>query len=157
MFKLKVVDTILNNNYKQFGVSKCPFSYDGMNRINEYIKSVGGIQQEQWKFYYDPTGIEKATRLQNGMQNLTIDYSTDTKGRILIASYNETGGFNGNFYPIFDNYGNLPVWEDDDGNPAKAILIDPNNGAIDTRYNPYGIDDPFTYRARDGFMGIGDL
>jgi len=38
------------------------FSYDGMNRINEYIKTVGGIQSETWKFYYGPTGIEKVTR-----------------------------------------------------------------------------------------------
>ena len=28
---------------------------------------------------------------------------------------------------------------------------------IDTRHNPNGIDDPFTYRARDGFIGIGNL
>ncbi len=157
MFKLKVVDTILNNNYKQFGVSKCPFSYDGMNRINEYIKSVGGIQQEQWKFYYGPTGIEKATRKQNGIQNLTIDYSTDTNGRILSAAYNETGGFNGNLAYVYDNYGNVADLLKDNGDPAKAILINPNNSAIDTRYNPNGIDDPFTYRARDGFMSIGNL
>ncbi len=39
---------------------------------------------------------------------------------------------------------------------AKA-LINPNNGAIDTRYDPHDIDDPFSYRARDGFMGIGPL
>ena len=38
-------------------------SYDGMNRINEYIKTVGGIQlqSEQWNFYYEPTGIDKVT------------------------------------------------------------------------------------------------
>ncbi len=40
---------------------------------------------------------------------------------------------------------------------AKAVLINPNNGAIDTRYDPNDIDDPFSYRARDGFMGIGPL
>jgi hypothetical protein len=27
----------------------------------------------------------------------------------------------------------------------------------DTRYNPYDIDDPFTYRAIDGFISIGNL
>jgi len=40
---------------------------------------------------------------------------------------------------------------------AKAVLINPNNGAIDTKYDPNDIDDPFSYRARDGFMGIGPL
>ena len=64
-----------------------------MNRINEYIKSVGGIQQGQWNFYYGITGTENAVRLQNEIRNLTIDYSTDTKGRILSAAYNETGGY----------------------------------------------------------------
>jgi hypothetical protein len=40
---------------------------------------------------------------------------------------------------------------------AKAVLINPNNGAIDTRYDPNDIDAPHSYRARDGFMGIGPL
>ena len=40
---------------------------------------------------------------------------------------------------------------------AKAVLINPNNGAIDTRYDPNDIDNPFSYRARDEFMGIGPL
>ncbi len=91
------------------------------------------------------------------MQNLTIDYSTDTNGRILSATYNETGGFNGNLTYVYDNYGNVADLQKDDGNPAKAILINPNNGAIYPRYDPYGIDDPFTYRVRDGFMSIGNL
>ncbi len=110
-----------------------------------------------WNFYYGITGIEKATRLQNGLQNLTIDYSTDTNGRILSAAYNETGEFNGNLTYVYDNYGNMLDLLKDDGNPAKAILINPNNSAIDTRYNPDDIDDPFTYRVRDGFMSIGPL
>ena len=91
------------------------------------------------------------------MQNLTIDYSTDPKGRILSAAYNETEGFNGNLTYVYDNYGNVAAQEDDDGYITKAILINPNNGAIDPVYNPHGIDDPFTYRVRDGFMSIGNL
>ena len=74
------------------------FSYDGMNRINEYIKTVGGIQSETWKFYYGPTGIDKVTRREGGIQNLTIDYTTDTNGRILSAEYNETGGYSGELF-----------------------------------------------------------
>ena len=57
------------------------------------------------------------------MQNLTIDYSTDTNGRILSMNYNETGGFNGNLTYVYDNYGNVADLLKDDGNPAKAILI----------------------------------
>jgi len=128
-----------------------------MNRIHQYIKSVGGIQQEQWNFYYGPTGIDKATRIENGVQNLTIDYSTDTNGRILSADYNKTGGSTVRIVPVYDNYGNIIACKLDDGDMAKAVLINPNNGAIDTRYDPNDIDAPFSYRARDGFMGIGPL
>ena len=73
------------------------FSYDEMNRISGYNKTTTEIgippQTEVWNFYYGITGIEKATRIENGVQNLTIDYSTDTNGRILSAAYNETGGY----------------------------------------------------------------
>ncbi len=103
-------------------------------------------------------------RRQSGIQNLTIDYSTDTNGRILSAAYTETGGFTGNFTYVYDNYGNIIACKLDYGDIAKAVLINPNNGAIDTRYDPNDIDDPFSYiddpfsyRARDGFMGIGPL
>ncbi|HOJ16726.1 MAG TPA: hypothetical protein PLC43_06135 [Caldisericia bacterium] len=96
-------------------------------------------------------------RRQSGIQNLTIDYSTDTNGRILSAAYTETGGFTGNFTYVYDNYGNIIACKLDYGDMAKAVLINPNNGAIDTRYDPNDIDDPFSYRARDGFMGIGPL
>ena len=69
-------------------------------------------------------------RRQSGIQNLTIDYSTDTNGRILSAAYTETGGFTGNFTYVYDNYGNVADLLKDDGNPAKAILINPNNGGF---------------------------
>jgi hypothetical protein len=61
-----------------------------MNRISQYIKSVGGIQQETWNFYYGPTGIDKVTRTQGGIQNLSIDYTTDPNGRILSMTYTES-------------------------------------------------------------------
>ena len=105
-----------------------------MNRISGYNKTTTEVgmppQTEEWNFYYGITGIEKATRLQNGLQNLTIDYSTDTKGRILSAAYSETEGFNGNLTYVYDNYGNVADLLKDDGNPAKAILINPNNGGF---------------------------
>ncbi len=64
-----------------------------MNRISGYGKQIDELgmppQTENWNFYYGITGIEKATRLQNGLQNLTIDYTTDTNGRILSYSLYE--------------------------------------------------------------------
>jgi len=45
---------------------------------------------------------------------------------------------------------------DNSGNSAKAVLVDPNNASI-AQYNPQGIDDPHSYRAREGFIGINDL
>jgi len=63
-------------------VTTFSFSYDGMNRINEYFKTVGGIQSETWKFYYGPTGIDKVIRREGGIQNLTIDYPADTKVKL---------------------------------------------------------------------------
>ena len=132
-----------------------------MNRISGYNKTTTEIgippQTEVWNFYYGPTGIDKATRIENGVQNLTIDYSTDTNGRILSADYNKTGGSTVRIVPVYDNFGNIIAWKLDYGDMAKAVLINPNNGAIDTRYDPNDIDDPFSYRARDGFMGIGPL
>ena len=91
-----------------------------MNRINEYIKSVGGIQSEQWKFYYGPTGIDKVIRKQGGIQNLTIDYTTDTNGRILSAAYNETEGYSGE---LFRNIGMTLArkYEEDYRRMCKAL------------------------------------
>jgi len=51
----------------------------------------------------------------------------------------------------------LPLFvdsRDSSGNSVEALLVDPNNSAITQYYNSAGIDDPFTYRAREGFIGI---
>jgi len=121
----------------------------------EFIKSVGGIQQETWNFYYGPTGIDKVTRVQGGIQNLSIDYTTDPNGRILSMRYDENvqGGYHGELLFTYDNFGNMTDLRDNSGNSVKALLVDPNNVSI-TQYNPQGIDNPFTYRARQGFIGI---
>jgi hypothetical protein len=52
------------------------------------------------------------------------------------------------------NYNNMTDLRDNSGNSVEALLVDPNNSAITQYYNPAGIDDPFTYRARQGFIGI---
>ena len=44
--------------------------------------------------------------------------------------YVEIGGYSGNLTYIYDNYGNMLDLLKDNGNPAKAILINPNNGTI---------------------------
>jgi hypothetical protein len=112
------------------------FSYDGMNRISGYgktITEIGGIppQTEVWNFYYGITGIDKATREQNGVQNLTIDYSTDTRGNILSMNYNETGGYSGELFAVSDNSGNIVAWSTILGINNYAAIRDPNNAYID--------------------------
>jgi hypothetical protein len=130
------------------------FNYDGMNRISQYIKSVGGIQQETWNFYYGPTGIDKVERFQGGIPNLSIDYTTDPNGRILSMTYTEAGGYSGELFAVYDNFGNMADLRESSGNSVKALLVDPNNSTITQYYNPADIDDSFTYRAREGFIGI---
>ena len=68
-------------------------------------------------------------------------------------TYTETGGYSGELLVTYDNFGNMTDLRDSSGNSVKAVLVDPNNTSI-TQYNPQGIDDPFTYRAREGFIGI---
>ena len=110
------------------------FSYDGMNRISGYNKTTTELgmppQTKEWNFYYGITGIEKATRKQNGLQNLTIDYSTDTKGNVLSMNYNETGGYSGELFYTFDSFGNTSALTDSQGNVIVGYLYDLNNGAI---------------------------
>lgn len=68
-----------------------------MNRISGYAKTITELgsppQTEVWNFYYGLTGIEKATRKQNQIQNLTMDYSTYTRGNILLVNYDKTKGY----------------------------------------------------------------
>ena len=54
----------------------------------------------------------------------------------------------------YDNFDNMTDLRDNSGNSVEALLVDPNNSAITQYYNPADIDDPFTYRARQGFIGI---
>jgi hypothetical protein len=114
-----------------------------MNRISQYIKSVGGIQQETWNFCYGPTGIDKATRTQGGIQNLSIDYTTDPNGRILSMTYTETGGYSGELLAVSDNHGYTPFYADTEGTTIWGAIFDLNNGSITELYNPYNIKNIF--------------
>jgi hypothetical protein len=118
-----------------------------MNRISGYNKTTTEIgippQTEVWNFYYGLTGIDKATRIENGVQNLTIDYSTDTKGNILSMNYVESGGYSGELFFTFDNFGNTSALTDTQGNIIVGYIYDLNNGAIKSEHNPQGIDNLF--------------
>ena len=69
-------------------------------------------------------------------------------------TYTETGGYSGELFVTYDNFGNMADLRDSSGNSVEALLVDPNNSAITQYYNPADIDNPFTYRAREGFIGI---
>ena len=69
-----------------------------MNRISGYNKTITKLgstpQTEEQNFYYGIIGIDKATRKQNQIQNLTIDdYLTDPKGNVLLVDYDKTKGY----------------------------------------------------------------
>ena len=83
--------------------------------------------------------------LQKLMQNLTIDYSTDTKGRILSMSYNEIGDYSGELFYTFDSFGNTSALTDSQGNVIVGYLYDLNNGAIKSKYSTHRIDNSYKY------------
>ncbi len=87
------------------------------------------------------------------MQNLTIDYSTDTNGRILSMSYNEIGDYSGELFYAFDSFGNTSALTDSQGNVLAGYLYVLNNGKIVSEYNPYSIENPFTF---GGAIEIGN-
>jgi hypothetical protein len=128
-----------------------------MNRISGYSKTITEFgsppQTEVWNFYYGLTGIEKATRKQNQIQNLTIDYSTDTKGRILSADYTETVGFNGNLTFVYDNLGNVCALTNNQGNIVTAYGYNVMNGVVESEFNPNSVENPFTF---GGAVKIGN-
>jgi hypothetical protein len=128
-----------------------------MNRISQYIKSVGGIQQESWNFYYGPTGIDKVERFQggSGIPNLSIDYSTDPNGRILSMTYTETGGYSGELFAVSDNFGDISAWVDSNGFTKYAAIYDLNNGLRNELCNPTpGINVPYGFNGRNGDITI---
>jgi len=132
------------------------FSYDGMNRISGYNKTITELgsppQTEEWNFYYGITGIDKATRIENGIQNLTMDFSTDSNGNILSMNYVETGGYHGELFAVSDNSGNIVAWSTILGINNYAAIRDPNNAYIDPIeiYNPNDINVPLGWNGKKG-------
>jgi len=93
-------------------------------------------------------------KIKNGMQNLTIDYSTDTNGRILSMNYNKIGGYNGELFYTFDSFGNTSALTDSQGNVIVGYIYDLNNGAIKSEYNPQGIDNPYKGDGKERTLSI---
>ena len=115
----------------------------------------GGIQQESWNFYYGHTGIDKVERFQGGIQNLSIDYTTDPNGRILSMTYTEAGGYSGELFAVFNNFGDISAWVDSNGFTKYAAIYDLNNGLRNELYNPpQRINVPFGWNARNGDITI---
>jgi hypothetical protein len=98
--------------------------------------------------------IEDSTQLgeQNRLQNLTIDYSTDTNGNILSMNYVETGGYHGELFAVSDNSGNIVAWSTILGINNYAAIRDPNNAYIDPIeiYNPNDINVPLGWNGKKG-------
>ena len=96
--------------------------------------------------------IEDSTQLgeQNRLQNLTIDYSTDTNGNILSMNYVETGGYHGELFAVSDNSGNIVAWSTILGINNYAAIRDPNNAYIDPReiHNPNDINVPLGWNGK---------
>ena len=108
-------------------------------------------------FYRKSWEIRDEQRTQNQIQNLTIDYSTDTNGNILSMSYNEIGGYSGELFYTFDSFGNTSTLTDSQGNVIVGYIYDLNNGAIKNEYNPQGIDNPYKGGGKDLIINISDF
>jgi len=103
-------------------------------------------------FYRKSWEIRDEQRTQNQIQNLTIDYSTDTNGNILSMNYVETGGFSGELFAVSDNSGNIVAWTSILGINNNAAIRDPNNAYIDPIeiYNPNDINVPLGWNGKKG-------
>ena len=101
---------------------------------------------------YGLTVIEKETREQNGIQNLTMDFSTDSRGNVLSKNYTGTGGYHGELFAVSDNSGNIDEWVTASGFINYAAILDPNNAYIDPRevHNPNDINVPLGWNEKKG-------
>jgi len=89
-------------------------------------------------------------RNQGGIQNLSIDYTTDPNGRILSMTYTEAGGYSWELFAVSDNFGDISAWVDSNGFTKYAAIYDLNNGLRNELYNPPpGINVPYVFNARN--------
>jgi len=86
---------------------------------------------------------------------LSIDYTTDPNGRILSMNYAEAGGYSGELFAVFNNFGDISAWVDSNGFTKYAAIYDLNNSLRNELYNPpQRINVPFGWNARNGDITI---
>ncbi|MCE5224216.1 hypothetical protein LLG10_08600 [bacterium] len=126
--------------------------HDSEGRIKKLTKVVQGMEAENWTFSYHPTGIDKAVRTLNGVQNLSLDFTTDLYGRVLSATYSETNGFQGEIYYHTNALGNTTLLTNQQGQPIAGWLYRLHNGQVTASYNPMQINPLFGFQADQQWM-----
>jgi len=127
-------------------LSSYAFNYNTRGKLASYSKTVGGITTEQWYLFHGPQGLEKAQRLQYGMLNLTLDFTTDPRGRILSMTHTPSGGaqgFTGEVYFHYDNAGNTSLLTNASGAPLASFQHDALSGMLLNAWNPQNITFPW--------------
>ena len=122
------------------------FSYNTRGKLASYTKTEGGITTEQWYLFHGPQGLEKAQRLQYGMLNLTLDFTTDPRGNILSMTHTPSGGaqgFTGEVYFHYDNAGNTSLLTNASGVPLASFQHDALSGIAINEWNPQNITFPW--------------
>jgi hypothetical protein len=118
------------------------FSYNTRGKLASYTKTEGGITTEQWYLFHGPQGLEKAQRLQYGMLNLTLDFTTDPRGNILSMTHTPSGGaqgYTGEVYFHYDNAGNTSLLTNASGAPLASFQHDALSGMLLNEWNPQNI------------------
>jgi YD repeat-containing protein len=129
-------------------------TYDRLGKMKNYTKSENGMQSESWLFSYGLFGLEKASRNLYGIQDITMDFTTDFSGRILSATYQQMAGFAGEIYFHYDNYGNTAILTNSEGIVVAGYLYKMHNGKTTYIYNPLNIVNPLTCNSRAGYMTL---
>jgi hypothetical protein len=127
-------------------VTSFSFSYNTRGKLASYSKSEGGITTEQWYLFHGPQGLEKAQRLQYGMLNLTLDFTTDPRGRILSMTHTPSGGaqgYTGEVYFHYDNAGNTSLLTNASGAPLASFQYELFSGMLINDWNPQNITFPW--------------
>jgi YD repeat-containing protein len=127
-------------------------TYDGLGKMKNYTKSENGMQTESWLFSYGIFGLEKASRSLYGIQDIVMDFTTDFTGRVLSVNYQQIGGFTGELFYHYDNYGNTSILTNFEGTVVAGYLYKMHNGKITSVYNPNNVVNPLTFNARAGFL-----
>jgi YD repeat-containing protein len=132
------------------------FQYDGDGRVTQYILTQNGIQSYLWEFGYDGLGIRTATKTVNGQTTVSHVFTTDTTGRPVSTTYQDsscqTNCFTGEAYMHWDPCGSLTAMTDASGSLVASFAYDKAYSRKINEYNLYGIEIPFQLDGRDGTM-----